>query len=242
MLPDSGQATARLELGVGVRTFGVIGGMGPLATAVFLSRLRTRHPAQRDQDHPRVLVDCDPALPDRTQALCAGGASPREALTAKARGLEQAGAEMLLMPCNTAHAFLPHIRAAVAVPVVDMIAVTAERAVGAGRGAATVGVLATEGTIATDLYGRALRERGAAPMYAGDQQQVNALIRDVKGGRRDDADERLTRQIALLAQDGAQAVILGCTELSLPRRDAAGPVEVVDCLDALTDAALAELS
>lgn len=222
-----------------MRTFGVIGGMGPLATAVFLYRLRTRHPAQRDQDHPRVLVDCDPALPDRTRALCAGGLSPRQALAGKARGLEQAGAEMLLMPCNTAHAFLGDIRAAVTVPIVDMIAVTAERAAGAGRRATTVGVLATEGTIATDLYGRALRERGAAAVYAEDQQEVSALIRDVKGGRRAHADERLARQIARLAQDGAQAVILGCTELSLPRRDAAGPVAVVDCLDALTDAALA---
>lgn len=220
-------------------TFGVIGGMGPLATAELLYRLRTRHPAQRDQDHPRVLVDCDPALPDRTAALCAGGASPRDALAAKARDLEQAGAGVLLMPCNTAHAFLADIRAAVTVPVLDMIAATAEHAVGVRRVVTKVGVLATEGTIATGLYESALTMRGAAAIYPHDQPTVSGLIRDVKGGRREDAGDRLARLVALLARDGAQAVILGCTELSLPHRHvAAEAVSVVDCLDALVAAAL----
>ena len=107
------------------RTVGVMGGMGPAATVDFLDRVRRRTPARLDADHLRLLVDSDPTLPDRHAALADGGPSPGPRLVAMAQGLERAGAQGLVLVCNSAHAWADEIRAAVAVPFIDMVAETA---------------------------------------------------------------------------------------------------------------------
>src|SRR5690348_7801651 len=100
---------------------GVLGGMGPRATVDFYSKLIAATPAECEQDHLRVHIDSNPQIPDRSEALAGRGESPGTVLAAMAAGLERAGADFLVMPCNTAHAFEPEIRAAVNVPFVSMI-------------------------------------------------------------------------------------------------------------------------
>src|SRR5262245_56844098 len=103
------------------KTIGVIGGMGPAATLAFFGKLLEATHAERDQDHLRVLIDNNPRVPDRNAAIAGRGPSPGPQLAESARGLELAGADFLVIACNTAHAFASEIEAAVAIPLMSMI-------------------------------------------------------------------------------------------------------------------------
>lgn len=191
------------------KILGVLGGMGPAATTDFLMKLQAATPAARDADHVRVLMDLNPRVPDRM-------AEP-EAATAElgrmAERLKEMGAEVLAMPCNTAHATADGIRA-LGLPFVDMIAETTRVAVAGG--ARTVGVLATPGGEA--LYRAALSEAGATVVLpAGeDRARLMGLIQGVKAG---EVGPQARAAMAGLAADlvarGAEAVIAGCTEVPL---------------------------
>src|SRR4051812_27943024 len=121
---------------------GVLGGMGPAATVDFLRRVVAATPATRDQDHLRLLVDSNPAVPDRTAALLGAGPDPTPVLVAMARGLEAQGADLLVMPCNTASAFADGVQRAVTVPLLRWPDVVAEELL-ARRPGAVVGILGT---------------------------------------------------------------------------------------------------
>lgn len=192
-----------------MKVLGVLGGMGPAATTDFLMKLQAATPAARDADHLRVLMDLNPRVPDRM-------AEP-EAATAElgrmAERLKAMGAEVLAMPCNTAHATADGIRAA-GLPFVDMIAETTKVALAGG--AKTVGVLATPGGEA--LYRAALEaaETTVVLPEGEDRARLMALIQGVKAG---DVGAGARAAMARLAADlvarGAEAVIAGCTEVPL---------------------------
>jgi len=192
-----------------MKTLGVLGGMGPAATVAFLARLQALTPATGDADHIRVLMDLNPHVPDRNTR-------PGEAeveLGAMARRLAAAGAEVLAMPCNTAHAQAAGIRAA-GLPFIDMIAATTAAAKATGAGA--VGVLATGGGRA--LYAPALTAAGLTPVLLepADQERFMALVYAVKAGDVGPARRAEMRALAqALLAAGAGAVIAGCTEVPL---------------------------
>ena len=195
---------------------GVLGGMGPGASAEFYRRLVVATPARRDQDHLHVLIDSDPSVPDRTDALIHGGPSPVPTLRQMARRLSDAGADVLVMACNTASAFLPELTDAVPVPIVDWIDVVAAglcRTCGEGD---SVAVLATDGTSATRLYDAALERHGVAVVSVADvQPEVMSIIRDCKAGMPvADLAPRLDRIVTDLTGRGTACVLLACTELS----------------------------
>jgi aspartate racemase len=219
------------------KTVGVIGGMGPAATVEFLARLVRATPAARDEDHLHVLVDCDPAIPSRTAAILEGGPSPAPRLCTIARGLELAGAQLLAMPCNTAHAYLDAIRAAVEIPVLDMVSEAAARVV-----VGPVGLLATEAAVRSGLYEKAFHERGIRVLSPGaeDQEEVTRLIAAVKaGGTLKALRPRLQLVVSRLAREGARAVVIGCTEVSL-LHDAGSSLPGIDALDCLVEATVRE--
>jgi len=219
------------------RTIGVMGGMGPAATVEFYRRLVSETPAERDQDHLHILIDNDPSVPDRTAALLHGGEDPGPALCRMARRLEAAGAEMLAMPCNTAHAYLDQIVAAVEIPVINMLAETAQRLVNR-----SAGVMATSGTMETGLYERALVRSGARylqPDSCG-QATVDRAIREIKRGvPPTEVSVALAQVVRALAAQGAEAVVAGCTELSLVNGTEM-ELPWVDALDVLVEATLRE--
>lgn len=198
------------------KVIGILGGMGPLATADLFRKMVEHTRAGRDQDHPRILVDCNTNIPDRTAALLHGGTDPVPELTASARNLERGGAQVIAMPCNTAHGFYDAVQAAVAVPVLHMIRLTAQALT--ERGVDAAGLLATDGTIQTGIYQRSFQDTGVTLLTpeAGDQQAVMDLIyRGVKAGRRDFDASAARRTMERLLERGAQTLILGCTELPL---------------------------
>ena len=220
------------------RTIGVLGGMGPDATVDFMAKVVQATRAQKDQDHLRMLVDNNPHVPNRQAALLRGGEDPGPALADMARGLAAAGADFLVMPCNTAHAFKDAIVEAVDIPLVSIIDVTVE----ACGDAPAVGVLATDGCIASGVFQDALAGRGIDTLLPDDAQlqELMRLITRIKAGDRaaDVAAEMLVLANALAAR-GAEAIIAGCTEIPLVLEPDMLDVPLVSSTDVLAEAAVA---
>jgi aspartate racemase len=195
---------------------GVLGGMGPDATARLFQLLIEATPATRDQDHLRILIDNNTKVPDRMAAILGQGADPFPYLEASARTLETAGADFLVMPCNTAHYWLGDLRQRVGVPIVDMVTETAA-AVRAHRPALErVGLLATAGARRVRLYEEALSRAGLLALHTTPEEQefIMTAIYEIKAGDRA-VGAGLARIGRSLLGRGAEGVILGCTELSL---------------------------
>jgi aspartate racemase len=191
-------------------TLGVLGGMGPAATVEFLARLQAYTPAEKDQDHIRVIADINPKAPDRnTPGSQAGGT-----LAEMAGALRGAGAEVLAMPCNTAHQHADLIQRASGLPLIDMIDLGAEAASRAG--AMRVGVLGTRG--ATKLYREylAARAMGLVTLPPERQEQFMVTLYRIKAGDLgDDVSREMAGHAEALKAMGAEVLIAGCTELPL---------------------------
>jgi aspartate racemase len=223
------------------RTIGVLGGMGPAATADFYTRLVAATRAERDQDHLRVLIDSNPRLPCRVSALAGRGVSPGPELAAMATGLERAGAELLVMPCNTAHAWAGEIRAAVGVPFLDMVEATVEAARAARPGLKRVGVLATAGCLDAGLYREAFGTFGVKVVETGPEMRARfaALVGHVKAG---DVGAEVRAGMGALAAElveaGAELIVAGCTEVPLVLVAGDVAVPLISSTDALVTATL----
>ncbi len=221
-----------------MRTIGVLGGMGPAATAHFMERLVVLCAAERDQDYPPCLAYSASQIPDRTTHLVDGGPDPTADLQAGARVLEAGGVGAIAIPCNTAHAYLEAIRAVVEVPVFDMVELAAV-AVATAYPGSSVGVLAATGTVRLGLYQAALAANGLAVEQPDDelQAQVMAAIREIKGGG-SGRDLRLDHAIEVLRKRGAQVLVLGCTELPLAVDSASTGIPVIDATEVLARSCL----
>lgn len=198
------------------KVIGVLGGLGPWATLDLFEKILRLTPAERDQDHLRLIIDNNPKIPDRSPAILGDGEDPTPALVATARNLEAAGADLIVIPCNTAHAFYDRIAAAVRIPVLHIMEEVSRAAQAEVPGLRRVGVLATRAAVAARLYHRAFERVGVevlAPDPAG-QDIVNRAIYGVKAGQK---GAEITRGLAQVSQRliaaGVQAVVLGCTEL-----------------------------
>lgn len=200
----------------GTLNVGVIGGLGPLATLDFFERVLRRTQAVREQDHLRLIIDNNTKIPDRNAHMCSDGPSPGPALAASARGLQQAGAEVIVMACNTAHAWEADIRAAISVPFLSIIDETVK--VVADLRPEAVGVLAGDACVAAGLYQNALKAAGVACIMpdASTQKSLMELIYRIKSG---DTGETARRSAARIARKlealGAEAIIAGCTEIPI---------------------------
>jgi len=222
------------------KTIGVIGGMGPAATLDLFAKLLAASNADRDQDHLRILIDNNPRVPDRNAAIAGRGASPGPQLAASARGLAYAGADFLIIACNTAHAFAPEIEAAVNIPLVSMIDATADAAMKVEP--LRVGVLAADGCRRAQLYHRAFAARGVEPLFLGDEAQADfmTLLYRIKAGDVSEATRLRMQQLAIaLNARGAQAIVAACTEVPLVLDGDVLAVPLISSTDALVARAVA---
>ena len=214
---------------------GVMGGLGPAATVDFMSRVMAATEASRDQDHIRLLVDHNPTVPDRHRAIAGDTPSVAPELVAMARGLESAGAEFLVMVCNTAHAYVDDIRAATSIPFVSIIDVTVEAL---GEAPLEVGVMAAEGCLAAGLYQAALVQAGHQPVLWNDAEleQFMDLVYRIKAGELDaNIGAAMSRLAASLEFAGAEALIAGCTEIPLVLDGAALGLPLFSSTDLLVE-------
>jgi aspartate racemase len=225
------------------KILGVLGGMGPLASAQFMLRLTLLTPAQRDQDHIPSVLWSDPRVPDRTRGRLDGGEDPAPWLLRGIRGLKEAGAGAIAIPCNTAHGWYD-IMAAEGLPILHIVdAAAAELRKAAPSG--TIGIMGTAATLRMRLYQDRLVSQGwtcLVPTDAEMASRVTPAIAMVKANRVVEAFAPLAEVVAALAARGAQAVVLGCTEIPLGilagPRDAL-PVPTIDTIDALALASIA---
>lgn len=198
------------------KTIGIIGGMGPAATCDLYRRIIDFTDASCDQEHAHILIDSNSKIPDRTAAILGRGPSPVPELTASAKRLEAAGADFLIIPCNTSHNFLDEIRASVSIPVLDMAGETARHIISIP--ADTAIVLATEGTRTAGIYDRRFSARGIRTVYpdAELQQRVTDIIyKGIKTGAASYDVSLINRDIDRLESMTGGVTVLACTELPI---------------------------
>lgn len=226
------------------RILGVLGGMGPLASAHFMVRLTELTPAGSDQEHIPAILWSDPRVPDRTAARQGRGPDPLPWLLRGVRGLKAAGCGAIAIPCNTAHGWHDGL-AAEGVPILHIVDAAADAIASLVPPGGTIGVMGTEATLAMRLYQDRLATRGWNTIIPAETEmagKVSPGIALVKAGRVAEAYPPLAEVATSLARRGAQAVVLGCTEIPLGIK--AGPWKklgfpVIDTIDELARVAIA---
>ena len=200
------------------KTIGILGGMGPLATADLFRKIVLMTKAGCDNEHIRIFIDNDAQIPDRTAAILSGGVDPVPEMSTALRHLEACGADCIIMPCNTAHYFLPRLQQQTKIPFISMLAETAKACAARFPGKKAC-VLATRGTLASGLYNEALAKEGVSCLLPDEAQRdvlMSAIYDCVKGGKPLElVREPMEALIAALSDRGADYFILGCTELPI---------------------------
>lgn len=197
-------------------TLGILGGLGPAASCMFYDMLIRMCPAKRDQDHPDIILYSKASIPDRTAFLLSPESreNPLPAMQSGVKALAAIGAEVIAIPCATAHHFYHDVQASVDVPILNMLALTAQSL--ARAGVTKAALLATEGTYRSGAFCKTLEAQGVTPLVPGknEARALMDMIYSVKSGYMPDNDVLHAFAAPLLAR-GAQRVILGCTELGL---------------------------
>ena len=199
-----------------MKTIGIIGGMGPLATVDIFNKIVKNTKAEKDWDHIPVLIANVPQIPDRTESILNGGPSPVPEIVKWGRYLEDGGAELLLIPCNTSHYYYNSIQEQLQVPVLNMIDLTVERIKEKGYG--KVGIIGTAGTLKTGIYQKKLEEEGVDFVVPEENHYaiMQYVIYDiVKAGDFTKNIDEFLELLEEMKKKGAEAIILGCTELPL---------------------------
>nr|WP_255532942.1 amino acid racemase [Polynucleobacter sp. CS-Odin-A6] len=216
---------------------GVLGGMGPLATVDFMTKVIESTPASCDQDHIPLIVSCIPQIPDRTQAYKGEGASPLSELIANAKRLVDADAQVIAIACNTAHLWFEQLEKAVPIPIIHIVDSAIEAIYKIGSSRPVVGLLATEATISSGLY----VDRGNSILRAQCKELawllpspkeisewVMPAITSIKEGNLKVGHALLIKAANALKDRGATAIIMGCTEIPLVLRSSDIDVPLVD--------------
>ncbi|KGR86608.1 MULTISPECIES: amino acid racemase [Lysinibacillus] len=221
------------------QTLGIIGGVGPLATMFIGEMIVRRTKAQKDQEHLHTIIDNDTNIPDRTAFILDNTKdNPVPVIIEDAKKLASVGADVIAIPCNTAHTFYHEIEEGSPIPVLHMIRETAKRA--ADLGAKRVGILATTGTLTSRMYQDALEEFGITPVVPDNEMRsyVMSIIYDyVKAGKDVTLEDWQPIEEAMLALN-CDRIVLGCTELSIVNRDLKLSNIYIDSLIVLAECAI----
>lgn len=218
----------------GPRMIGVLGGMGPLATVDFLHKVIAATPATCDQEHVPLIVHQVPQIPDRSTAILAGNDAPLAAMLAGLQRLARAGAEVVAIPCNTAHYWYEPLAKQQQLPILHIAEATRQELQRAGVAGCRIAVLATRGTHRAGIYGSRLGEQfEQLAIDEAVQVLVDEAIASVKAGRSEAGARAAGAAADRLLASGAERLILGCTELPLALRDHAQWDRCVDTTFAL---------
>ena len=242
MLPeprDLGRRMRNWNMRLLMKRLGVIGGLGPMATAYFLQLLIQMSDAKTDQEHMEVILHSRPQIPDRTRYILGySGENPMPPMVEVGRGLASQGAEVIAIPCITAHYFQEELEEKIGVPILHAIEETACYLKEAGIERA--GILATDGTMESCLFQKAFADHGlqwVTPDKNGQKQVMHLIYENVKAGRPVET-ARFEEVSGQLFREGAQAVLLACTELSLIKRDYPVGPGILDVMEVLAQKAV----
>ena len=228
-----------------VSTIGVLGGMGPEATNRLCALITELTPARTDQEHIPVVTFNNSLIPPRVEAILGGGESPVPEMIRTARVLEEAGASLLVMPCNLAHYFIEEVQAGVRVPILNMIEETVKFAISKYPGFRTAGLLASTPTIKNRLYENSFARYQKAivtPPESSQQEKVMPAIygeHGIKSGHRSAPRALLMEAAEGLIAQGAELIIAGCTEISLVLDADGAGCPLIDPLETIARVAVA---
>jgi len=213
---------------------GILGGMGPMSTADLMRKITEKTPVKRERDHLRILVDSRPQIPDRPAALLGTGESPVPMMQESARMLEKWGAELLAIPCNTAHGFWKDIQDAVDIEVLNMIGLVGRELGRAYPEGTPVGLLATAAAVQVRVFHDQLSAfELLVPADDVHLELVASAILQVK--LEDQVEEPRRKLLAAVAtlQPQPAAVVAGCTEIELALAQAETPYPIILPMDLL---------
>lgn len=224
------------------KTAGVLGGMGPYATIDFMAKVISLTPADSDQDHARMLVNHNPKVPDRQIDTDEQRLAVRETLAEMALLLEAAGADFLVMPCNTAHAFNDLAVEKISIPFVNIVTETVAAIRDLEPEAMSVGVLATDACLKANLYQSAIHDAGLSVQLPShrEQEAVMQLVFRIKSGDQGgDVAHEMSSIANSLIQRGVDILIAGCTEIPLVISAERMTVPVISSTDVLAERTVA---
>lgn len=204
----------------GKKLLGVIGGLGPMATTHFMELVISMTDAETDQENVDMIVYNFPSIPDRTGYILGSNLrSPLPGLLTVGRSLARQGAAYIAIPCMTAHFFYEELKAGIPAEIIHAVQETVNHL--KEQGITAAGIMATDGTLASNIFTRELIEAGILPVLPSQERQedvMHLIYRNIKAGKPVEMDRFHAVEEELRAK-GAQAIILGCTELSLIKRD-----------------------
>jgi aspartate racemase len=218
---------------------GIIGGMGPEATVDLMSRVISATPAHDDIDHVRMIVDNNPQVPSRIKALIdKTGESPGPCMADMGKRLQNYGADFLVIPCNTAHHYYHQVVDAVSVPVLNMIELTVQRVCRDNPQLRKAGILASTAVLDIGLYHGCFDDKNVATLFPQPTEQADlmTLIQHVKAGQQDaEIIAGFNAAAENLKQQGAQCLIIACTELSVLADELSNQLPVYDASQLLAE-------
>lgn len=217
-----------------MKTLGVIGGLGPMASAYFLQLLTQMSDAQTDQEHMEILMYSKPAIPDRTKYIIGESEeNPAPDMIMAGKKLKEMGADILAIPCITAHYFHKELEDEIGLPIIHAVEETVSCL--EEKQLTQAGILATDGTIRSGLFQKALEQRGIRPVLPETESQkkvMEIIYQQIKTGKSVDLESFYGISEEMSGQ-GAQVILLACTELSLIKRDHDLPTGYLDVMEVL---------
>lgn len=197
------------------KTIGILGGMGPLATDDLFHKIIILTEAKKDNEHIHILIDNYTAIPDRTNYILGYGEDPTKYMIEAAMKLELMGADVIIMPCNTAHYFYDEIVKYLHIPFINMIEEVAKKIKKGKQDISKIGLLATAGTCKSGVYDKILKKYGIEVVKPNDADQdiISDLIYGIKAGRTEYNLDDINSILSYFKLQNIDTVILGCTEL-----------------------------
>jgi aspartate racemase len=216
---------------------GVLGGMGPDATVNFMNSIIATTPATRDQDHIEMVVYNDPKIPDRNTAIREGAESPLPRLQRNAQKLEQSGVTLIALPCNTAHFYYDDLVSSVSVELLNIVEETKKCI--QKEGISSAALLSTSTVMETDIYRDGFSDTAIDIFYPEQRDELMNAIYSIKEGDIQTAETIVNNIVSDLENKGADAILVGCSDLSVVSIDTCVPV--FDTTAILAEACVAEI-
>ena len=225
-----------------MKKLGVLGGMGPAASAEFMVRLTAQTPASCDQEHIPTVLWSDPQIPDRSTSIRNGNDLPLAGLRLGIIGLQQAGCEYIVIPCNTAHFWYNEL-INLGTPIIHIVDSVSDQLHELKiKRHATIGIIGTYATVEQGMYPKYLNKQGWGCITPSPEEMdtlVSPAIELIKGNNNSEARILLLKVVNSLISQGVRAVVLGCTEIPLAIRETViNNVPIVNSIDSLVKAAI----
>lgn len=220
---------------------GILGGMGPEATIDFMNKIIKHSHAKTDQDHLHLIIEHNPKVANRHKAISGDSSDVETSLVKMAQRLEKAGVDFIAMVCNTAHAFEKSISQATKVPFISIINEVINKLDSSWSNYNKIGIMAAEGCLQAKLYQNALTKAGYTPIVWNDEhlQHFMKLIYKIKAGNKDNSVSNEMRMLAnYLIENGAQVLLIGCTEIPLVLKDQVLTVPVLNSTEILVQSVI----